>query len=127
MIYGTSLRTDPRIHFAVSRLFASRLRVLVVTDGGTSFDDLAGAPLGRALGVDGDRWSYLQFDVTTAHRSSCQADIGHFRFDQHDLAGYDQIWVWRADHVNGQFLSPAEVRALGDFMDRGGSIYAARG
>lgn len=126
MIYGTSVRIDPRIHFAVSRVFATRLRVLVVTDGHTSFCDLADAPLGRALGISGDRWSYLQFDVTTAHRMSDHADIGNFRFDRADLSGYDQIWVWRADHVHGAPLSPAEVQALSRFLDGGGRIYAAR-
>ncbi len=126
MIFGTTLRTDPRIHFAVSRVFADRLHVLVVTDGATNFDDLAGAPLGRALGIGKDDWSYLQFDVTTAHRSSYAADLGNFRFDRHDLGAYDQIWVWRADHVHGEPLAPAEVQALSGFMDRGGSIYAAR-
>ncbi|NLG62138.1 MAG: hypothetical protein GX539_07820 [Candidatus Cloacimonetes bacterium] len=125
MIYGTSVRIDPRIHFAVSRVFATRLRVLVVTDGNTSFRDLANAPLGRALGVDGE-WSYLQFDVTTAHRTSGEADLGHFRFDRIDLSNYDQIWVWRADHVHGAPLSPAEVQALSRFLDGGGRIYAAR-
>lgn len=126
MIYGTQVKTDPRIYFAVSRLFASRLRVLVVTDGRTNLDDLARAPLGQALGIGDRRWSHLQFDVTTAHRTSAHADIGHFRFDRHDLAGYDQIWVWRADHDNGEPLSRGEVQAISAFLDRGGSIYAAR-
>lgn len=126
MIYGTSLRIDPRIHYAVSRVFADRLRVLVVTDGLTSFGDLADAPLGRALGVGQGRCSHLQFDVTTAHRRSAPADFGNFRFDTHDLADYDQIWVWRADHEHGVPLSQAEVQALGAFMESGGRIYAAR-
>lgn len=126
MIYGTTLRIDPRIHFAVSRVFATRLRVLVVTDGHTGFGDLADAPLGRALGMGDARWSYLQFDVTTAHRMSAAADLGDFRFDKHDLTGYDQIWVWRADHPRGVPLSPAEVEALAEFMETGGRIYAAR-
>jgi hypothetical protein len=127
MIQGTQARIDPRLYFAVSRLFTSRLRVLVVTDGTNSLDDLAVAPLGRALGMDApNRRSHLQFDVTTAHRASHAADHGFFRFDAHDLREYDQIWVWRTENAGGDPLSRSELQAISHFLEAGGSVYAAR-
>lgn len=127
MMYDNQTRIDARIYFAVSRLFTSRLRVLVVTDGTTDLDELAGAPLGQALGVAAhERWSHLQFDVTTAHRASVRADLGYFRFDRHDLDQYDQIWAWRTDSTAGEPLSRGEIKAISTFMEHGGSVYAAR-
>lgn len=127
MMYEKQSRVDPRIYFAVSRLFTSQLRVLVVADGSTDLGDLAGAPLGRVLGLSSpERWSHLQFDVTTAHRASVHADLGYFRFDRHDLAQYDQIWAWRTDSIVGEPLSHDELRAISTFMEHGGSVYAAR-
>lgn len=127
MMYEKQSRVDPRIYFAVSRLFTSQLRVLVVADGSTDLSELAGAPLGQALGfASPERWSHLQFDVTTAHRASMRADLGYFRFDRHDLTQYDQIWAWRTDPADGEPLSHEEIRAISTFMAHGGSIYAAR-
>lgn len=127
MMYDKQTRIDARIYFAVSRLFTSRLRVLVVADGTTDLDELSSAPLGQALGVAAnERWSHLQFDVTTAHRASIRADLGYFRFDRHDLTQYDQIWAWRTDSTDGEPLSHDEIRAISAFMEQGGSVYAAR-
>ncbi len=127
MMLGAQARIDPRLYFAVSRFFTTRLRVLVVTDGTTDFTDLSSAPLGQALGLGaGTRRQHLRFDVTTAHRASAAADLGFFRFDRCELGQFDQIWVWRTDRAGGEPLSHAELQAIGSFLEAGGSVYSAR-
>lgn len=120
-------QTDPRWYFAVSRLFAVRLRVLVVTDGANDLADLSDSLLGQALHLRrAEAYAHHTFTVTTAHRASADADLPHFRFDRHDLRAYDQIWLWRTDRGGAQMLSSGELNALARFMERGGGVFAAR-
>ena len=127
MMYGAHVKIDARLYFAVSRLFATHLRVLVVTDGATSLDDLAGAPLGMALELAAhEPPAHRRFEVTTAHRASPHADLGHFRFDRHDLRQFDQIWIWRTADAESEPLTHAELSALAAFVDGGGGLFAAR-
>lgn len=119
--------TDPRWYFAVSRLFATRLRVLVVTDGTNDLADLSDSLLGQALHLRRtEPHAHHTFTVTTAHRARGDADIPAFRFDEHDLFAYDQIWLWRTDRGGAHMLSPAELNALARFLENGGSVFAAR-
>lgn len=126
MMYGAQVKIDARLYFAVSRLFTTRLRVLVVTDGATSLDDLTGSPLGKALALAAHDRPAHRFEVTTAHRASARADLGHFRFDRHDLGQFDQIWIWRTAAAEGEPLTHAELSALAAFVESGGGLFAAR-
>jgi hypothetical protein len=67
--------------------------------------------------------------VTKAHRDTDirgAADIEHFRFDQHDLSVYDEIFLFgvaSSDETDAP-MSDAELAALTTFMDGGGGVFA---
>ncbi len=69
------------------------------------------------------------FAVTTAHRDT---DVGHaaeienFRFDQHNLSQYDEIWLFgvAGPGETNTPMSDAELAALATFMDGGGGVFA---
>jgi hypothetical protein len=63
--------------------------------------------------------------VTCAHRTSdplgAPSVVPNFRFDQHDLSVYDQIWLLGYD---SGMLPPAEQAAVAAFMNKGGGVFA---
>jgi hypothetical protein len=72
---------------------------------------------------------FSSFAVTKAHRDTDvrgAADIQNFRFDQHDLSVYDEIWLIGLAGNGGTLstMSDAELGALGAFMNGGGGVFA---
>ena len=81
----------------------------------------------RTLTVGGPLLS--SFFVTKAHRDTDvggAADIEHFRFDAHDLSGYDEIWLFGVapPGETNALMSDSELAALSTFMDGGGGVFA---
>ncbi|NUT49063.1 MAG: hypothetical protein HOV94_17410, partial [Saccharothrix sp.] len=74
------------------------VRILMVTDGEASFDraDFGLATLVEVLEAPSLPWA--RFEVTKAHREDTlparSAELQAFRFDDHELAHYDQIWLF---------------------------------
>ncbi|MGH3874672.1 MAG: hypothetical protein ACRDSR_24755 [Pseudonocardiaceae bacterium] len=102
------------------------LRILIVLDlEGTGFgegDFSLGTLLG-ALAVPPGPW--VSFEVTKAHRrASPDADIANFSFDTHDLSQYDQMWLFGVERTGSEISEP-ELRAISQFMDGGGGVFAA--
>jgi hypothetical protein len=67
--------------------------------------------------------------VTKAHRDTDvrgAADIEHFRFDQHDLSRYDEIFLFgvAGPGETDAPMSDSELAALAAFMDGGGGVFA---
>jgi hypothetical protein len=130
---GLSLRLEnnlrPEAVFDFSWLIRCRVKILIVTDSFSGgFNETTGFHLGQIIKILGDDpWSHIQFDVTKAHReSSSEADvIDNFRFDEHDLSQYSQIWLFGISRQGfGPTMSPAELRAVSEFMDAGGGLFA---
>ena len=73
--------------------------------------------------------SIVNITVTKAHRDTDvggAADIEHFRFDEHNLAVYDEIFLFGVagpSETNAP-MSEAELFALTTFMDNGGGVFA---
>ena len=72
---------------------------------------------------------FAEFSVTKAHRDTDPggaADIETFRFDQHNLSVYDEIWLIgvAADYDTNAVMSDAELAALTTFMNSGGGVFA---
>lgn len=103
------------------------VRILMVTDGGGSFTnaDFGLTELLEVLSVSPG--PYVRFAVTKAHRSAGGgngADIDGFRFDTSDLSLYDQIWMVAVSRTGESPLSEAELKAVSQFMDGGGGVFA---
>ncbi|QQQ73496.1 hypothetical protein IOD16_19575 [Saccharothrix sp. 6-C] len=104
------------------------VRVLVVTDGTASFDraDFGLSTLVDVLSTPPGPW--VRFEVTRAHREenlpALSADIAGFRFDGHDLGRYDQVWLFGVARAPRPPLDQTELRALAEFMDGGGGVFA---
>jgi hypothetical protein len=67
--------------------------------------------------------------VTKAHRDTDvrgAADIEHFRFDQHDLSRYDEIFLFgvAGPGETDAAMTDAELAALATFMNGGGGVFA---
>jgi hypothetical protein len=109
----------------ISSIFKCRIRILVVTDSGSGgFGTTNGFHLGLVLDVvQHDLWSHVIFNFTKAHRQNGDGDIDNFRFDAHDLGKYDAIWLFGIERSIDP-LSPAELRAISQFMDDGGGVFA---
>lgn len=126
------------------------VKILVVTDGSGGFKNselvngqfLNAFHLGEFLNVlQTTTWDGFSVQITKAHRENriatdIGADLVNFRFDTHDLSGYDEI-LFFAIQRDGVLLnvpagSPArpsnatdaEVRAIAEFMDAGGGVFA---
>jgi hypothetical protein len=100
------------------------VKILMVTDGGGSFGvaDFGLKALLDALAVPPGPW--VRFDVTKAHRrTDLTADLKNFRFDTNDLSGFDQIWLFGVERA-GSEISEGELKALAQFMDGGGGVFA---
>ena len=122
-------RLVPEVVFDRRWLFRCRVKILVVTDSGSGgFSMTAGFHLGQALAiVNADPWSHIQFSFTKAHRDMTgEADvIDNFRFDNHDLDQYSQIWMFGIERTgNGTPLEESELKAVSRFMDGGGGVLA---
>ena len=117
-------RQDPwKVHPIL--LLPCRVRILMVTDGGGSFGtaDFGLEALLGILAVPPGPWA--TFEVTKAHRrSDPDADLQSFRFDAHDLSQYDQIWMFAVERLGGLELTEPELRAVAQFMDDGGGVFA---
>jgi hypothetical protein len=105
------------------------VKILIVTDGGGRFGlaDFGLKGLLDALAVPVGPW--MRFAVTKAHRATDpDADLQQFRFDAHDLRPYDQIWMFGVARTGGTAqnppLSDQELRAVSEFMDGGGGVFA---
>lgn len=122
----TQSHSHPRVFFDWKKPFACRVRILFVTDASGGFDEIQGFHLGQVLkALANDPWSHVIFDVTKAHRQTeATADISDFRFDQADLTEFDQIWLFGIYGSGSDDLSQAELRALAEFMDGGGGVFA---
>jgi hypothetical protein len=102
-----------------------RVRILMVTDGGGSFGmaDFGLKTLLDILNVSPGPW--VRFEVTKAHRrTDPDADLQNFLFDNHDLSQYDQIWMFAVERSGSPILTDSELRAVSEFMDGGGGVFA---
>lgn len=108
------------------------IRILVVTDSSGTFDETADFGLGHFLKaftrsavnnpMDNPA-AYVRFDVKTAHRGNVAADFKNFKFDAQDLSVYDQIWLFGVSR-GGSPLSNKELKAIAQFMNNGGGVFA---
>lgn len=109
-----------------------QLKLLIVTDASGSFDTTASFGLGHFLKVftysadniaTDNPASWVRFTVKTAHRGTGAADFSNFKFDTHDLSQYDQIWLFGVA-TGSPALSDKELKAIAQFMNEGGGIFA---
>ncbi|HEX4864708.1 MAG TPA: hypothetical protein VFV02_11580, partial [Acidimicrobiales bacterium] len=101
------------------------VRILLVTDGGGSFgtDAFGLKALIDALAVPPGPW--VRFEITTANRrEDPTADIQGFNFAAATLKEFDQIWLIGVEGLFSEGLSDAELRAISEFMDDGGGVFA---
>ena len=112
--------------------FRCQIRILVVTDASGSFGRTADFGLGTFLDVfnrdpaniaTDNPATYVNFTVKTAHRGGGAADFTNFKFDTHNLAQYDQIWLFGVARLSTP-LSQKELKALSKFMNEGGGVFA---
>jgi hypothetical protein len=102
-----------------------RVRILMVTDAGGSFGTGAFGlkALVDALAVPPGPW--VRFEVTTANRrADPTADMQNFSFDTPQLSDFDEIWLFGVERTFSPGLSDQELRALSQFMDDGGGVFA---
>ncbi len=113
---------DPGRFIPVLRLSCA-IRMLVVTDSSGSF---GGADFGLEeflSAFDTRPGPGAHFVVTTAHwAGDPTADIQNFRFSAYDLSKYDVIWMFAV--ASSGSIDPADVRAVAEFMDSGGGVFA---
>lgn len=103
-----------------------RISLLVVTDGSGGFGNVQSFHLGNVIDVlTNDPWIDVQFSINKAHRGvSGESDVvDNFRFDSHDLSQYDEIWLFGVVRDQDP-LSQPELKALAQFMDNGGGVFA---
>jgi hypothetical protein len=143
-------RIKPHFNNAKENSMSQTVKILVVTDGGGGFknSELVGTTfknafhLGEFLNVlQTTAWDGFNLQMTKAHRESrVAADIGadlvNFKFDTHDLSQYDEILIFaiRRDGdsldvpggspVRSSNATDAEVKAIAEFMDAGGGVFA---
>jgi hypothetical protein len=119
----------PNVYFDKLWWTTCRVKILIVTDDQFSggFGDTASFHVGQIIRILGeDPWSHVSFVVTKAHRqdgSGVGADHSNFRFHTHDLSQYSQIWLFGITRLVDA-LSPPELKALAQFMDGGGGVFA---
>lgn len=107
------------------------IRILIVADQETSSsvldfgsDDFGLSELLAALASTPATMPH--FVVTKAHRGTQAADIPNFRFDnpaKFDPSLYDEIWLFGISRTEAA-LSPDELKAVTQFMDHGGGLFA---
>jgi hypothetical protein len=132
---NTLWRTDP--HHLIPFLFRKcRVRVLLVTDGGLDFGS-TDFGLRTFVKILQDAPFYVAYDVTLAHRrnrsgdammdgdASITARITNFRFDNtsHFASDkFDEVWLFGIE--SGPGIDDTELRAISEFMDSGGGLFA---
>lgn len=112
------------------------MRVLLVTDGGLDFGS-ADFGLRTFVKILQDAPFYVSYDVTLAHRRTRSGDamldgdvsitrrISNFRFDDtsHFAANmYDEVWLFGIE--TGPGMADTELRAISEFMDGDGGLFA---
>jgi len=109
----------------IGSIFKCRIEILVVTDSSSGgFNTTAGFHLGLVLDiVQNDAWPHVGFSFTKAHRQDGDGDINKFKFHEHSLGQYDAIWLFGIDRSLDP-LSQSELKALAQFMDGGGGVFA---
>lgn len=113
-----------------------RVRVLLVTDGALDFGS-ADFGLKAFVKILQQAPFYVRYDVTLAHRRFRSGDqmldgdstiarrITNFRFDDpgHFASDmYDVVWLFGIE--SGPGIDDTEVRAIAEFMDGGGGLFA---
>jgi hypothetical protein len=127
------------------------IQILMVTDG--KYDHWAsfgpGDPrdgyfgLGELIRTLAAPSNYpVTFTVTKAHRDQDPGQFqllspedqalltpefpANFKFDEHDLSVYDQIWLFGVGDSNGEteLLSNDELQSVHEFMEGGGGVFA---
>lgn len=101
------------------------VRILMVTDASGSFTSAAFGLTELLNVLSVSPGPYVRFAVTKAHRSGAatNADIVGFRFDTTDLTQFDEIWLFAVAR-GGTPISEAELRAISEFMNGGGGVFA---
>jgi hypothetical protein len=115
----------------------ARVKILMVTDGGGSFDRVAAFGLGTAIdALMADPWWWVRFDITTAHRgtgapgsAASTAQHQSFRFDDPpagvSLGDFHEVWLFGVLPDGAvPALGPGERAALAAFMEEGGGVFA---
>jgi hypothetical protein len=125
---------------------ACTVRILLVCDGFLYFSDEDFGLSDLITILKDEPFGFAKFEISAAHRgnvSNDRAGIGNprltrtiqaFRFDdatKFNPALYDQVWLFGSDrsasNAQGSWsprLSDAELRALTQFMDAGGGVFA---
>lgn len=120
------LSRTPEILFHPKWWLKCTVKILIVTDSSSGgYGPTASFHLGQILNVlADDPWSHVTFVVTKAHRQTDgTADLENFRFHTHDLSQYSQVWLFGIERTTGP-LSEPELKALTQFMDAGGGVFA---
>jgi hypothetical protein len=100
------------------------VNILMVIDSIGSFcdGDFALREVIDVLKVSPGPW--VRFAVTTAHRKKDEcADKQDFVFTAESLSGFHEVWLFGIERTYNP-LSPQELIALSQFMDRGGGVFA---
>lgn len=103
-----------------------RIKILVVIDHSSGFGSFGGFSLSEIFRImDTNPAPYVDFQITKANRlnSDANADIDGFRFDNHNLNQYSQIWMIAVE-ASSNPLSEDELESLTKFMDNGGGVFA---
>lgn len=129
---------------------AQIVKVLIVTDGSGGYknSELVGGLDPNAFHLaefvnilQTTTWQGFTLQITKAHRehrvaADINADLVNFKFDTHDLSVYDEILLFPIRRDSGNLDVPsgspvrstlatdAEVKAIAEFMDAGGGIFA---
>lgn len=105
------------------------VKILMVTDDFLHFGagDFGLSELVRVMTNESPGF-WVRFQVTKAHRGAdSNANLQFFQFTADVLRQYDQVWLFGSlrsrPPYNGK-LSDPELRALAEFMDRGGGVFA---
>jgi hypothetical protein len=96
--------------------------MLVVMDGGTfGLGNFGLHTFLTAFSTGPGPW--VRFSVAKAHMGSdAEADIQNFEFADHDLSGFDVIWLFGLGRSGS--IPAADLRVLSQFMDGGGGVFA---
>lgn len=109
-------------------LIVCPIKILLVTDG-ASFTASGGYSLSLVIeAINHHVPPYIRIEITTAHHGSRSpigdSDISDFRFNEHNLEMYDQIWIFAVQRGVGSALNPGEMSAIWEFMQDGGGVFA---
>jgi hypothetical protein len=117
------LREDPQ-RLNVPFLAPCRINVLLVTDFLLDFGPGDFGLEELIANISDGYGPWVAVHVETAHRDGDEpATIpGLFRFDQHDLGQYDQIWLFGS--TTRPLMSKSERKAVAEFMNAGGGVFA---